>query len=232
MRMTGTMPSPFLGTLWKSMRLLALVSCAQLETPCPAQVVDSAATRASAWSIPVDTANAVAPLTTAQQTAFKLSSLYGSLSASYAANQNWGGQNMKNFAFMGNMLYRHSLFSGSRSHMHQFMADLGYLKFVDSVWVKNMDRLQTNFLWSSSGKRFNQSYSVAFGTQFLPSTFQDYDFGLNVPVQRSVGGFLNPFTLDAGYGAVLTFWNTSNINFAFATVRLNSSPKELTPAPL
>lgn len=170
------------------------------------------------------------PINTADRAAaFISSSFYGSLSASYAASQNWGGRDLKNYAFMGNLLYRHSLFAGTRSHMHQLMADVGYLKFVDSVWVKNIDRLQTNFLWSSTGKRFNRSYTIAFGTQFLPYTFAAYDVEQNKLVERSVGGFLNPFTLDAGYGAVFTFWNTSNLNFAFATLRLNGSPKELTP---
>ena len=28
---------------------------------------------------------------------------------------------------------------------------------------------------------------------------------------------------------MFTFWNTSNLNFAFATLRLNGSPKETTP---
>ncbi|MBL0045374.1 MAG: hypothetical protein IPP33_13580 [Flavobacteriales bacterium] len=153
------------------------------------------------------------------------------MSASYTASQNWGSQSLKNYAFVGNVLYRHNLFEGNRNHMHQVMADLGYLKFIDSVWVKNMDRVQANLLWSSTSKRFNQSYMVSFGTQFLPNTFADYDFELNKPVERSVGGFLNPFILEAGYGAVFTFWNTSNVNFAFATIRLNSSPKELTPLP-
>ena len=193
------------------------------------QVVDSLAVGASFAKQTLDSAGVNSLSTNTQPTSFKSSTLYGSLSASYAASQNWGGQDLKNYAFMGNVLYRHSVFAGSRSHMHQLMADVGYLKFVDSVWVKNMDRLQTNFLWSSTGKRFNRSYTIAFGTQFLPSTFASYDFEQNKLVARSVGGFMNPFTLEAGYGAVFTFWNTSNLNFAFATLRLNSSPKELTP---
>jgi hypothetical protein len=149
--------------------------------------------------------------------------LYGALCASYAASENWGGQNLKNYAFAGNVLYRHNVFEGTRSHAHLFMADLGYLKFVDSIWVKNMDRIQTNFLWSSTGKRLNQSYMIAFGTQFLPNKIPMYDPETGTVTDASVGGFLNPFTLEAGYGAVFTFWNTSNINFAFATLKLNST---------
>ena len=157
--------------------------------------------------------------------------LYGSCSASYAASDNWGGQSMKNYAFVGNVLYRHNVFEGNRSHAHQVMADLGYLKFVDSIWVKNIDRVQTNFLWSSMGRRLNRSYMIAFGTQFLPNKMPLYNVVTGTVDNASVGGFLNPFTLEAGYGAVFTFWNTSNINFAFATLKLNSSPKATTPVP-
>lgn len=211
------------------LRLILLLSLSNQSWAIYGQVVDSLAVRASFAAQTLDTARIISVNTNTQPISFKSSSLYGSLSASYAASQNWGGQDLKNYAFMGNLLYRHSLFAGTRSHMHQLMADVGYLKFVDSVWVKNMDRLQTNFLWSSTGKRFNRSYTIAFGTQFLPYTFATYDFEQSKLVERSVGGFLNPFTLDAGYGAVFTFWNTSNLNFAFATLRLNSSPKETTP---
>ena len=153
------------------------------------------------------------------------------MSASYAASQNWGGQDIKNYAFVGDLIYRHNVFEGSRSHAHQLMADLGYLKFVDSVWVKNIDRIQANLLWNSTGRKFNQSYMLALGTQFLPNTVSLYDVERNVFQARSLGGFMNPFALEAGYGAVFTFWNTSNINFAFATLKLSSSPKETTPAP-
>jgi len=213
----------------RSFRTLAVFVFFQCAWNSDAQTVDSIAARHSTWPTRVDTVGHTGAIAIVPAASFKSSSLYGSLSASYAASENWGGQDLKNYAFMGNVLYRHNLFAGTRSHMHQLMADVGYLKFVDSVWVKNMDRLQTNFLWSSTGKRFNRSYTIAFGTQFLPNTFATYDFEQNKLVERSVGGFMNPFTLEAGYGAVFTFWNTSNLNFAFATLRLNSSPKETTP---
>ena len=82
--------------------------------------------------------------------------LYGSLSASYATSQNWAGQDLKNYAFATNLLYRHSVFGNSRSHTHQLAADLGYLKFVDSTWVKHVDRILVNLLWNSSGRKISR----------------------------------------------------------------------------
>lgn len=159
---------------------------------------------------------------------FKSTSLYGSFSASYASSSNWNGQNSRNFALQGNLLYSHDLFANNHSHSHQFMADLGYLKFIDSTWQKSLDNVQINLLWNDNGRKFNSSYTVSFNTQFLPSSYPEYDFEKDKLVEQSVGGVLNPFNLQIGYGGVFRFWGRSNINFAFATLQMSSSPKEFT----
>ena len=116
-------------------------------------------------------ADDIVPVLKKGPTDFLSSSLYGSISASYATSSNWYGRDQRNFALVGNLLYSHSLFAASHNHSHQLMADLGYLKFVDSTWEKSLDRLQVNLLWNNTGRKFNSSYTVAFGTQFLPSSF-------------------------------------------------------------
>ncbi|MBS1942714.1 MAG: hypothetical protein JST38_17750 [Bacteroidetes bacterium] len=151
---------------------------------------------------------------------------YGSLSASYATSDNWAGHDQRNLTVQGNLFYSHNLFGNGRSHSHQAMADLGFLKYVDSTWEKSIDNVQVNLLWSNNGHKFNSSYTVAFGTQFLPASFPEYDFEQDKLVNRSVGGFLNPFNMQVGYGGVFRFWNTSTANVAFATIQLSSSPKE------
>ena len=158
------------------------------------------------------------------------SALYGSLSTSFAASQNWGGQDLTNYAFTGNLLYRHNLLRGGRSHSHshQLAVDLGYVKFVDSTWVKHIDRFQANLLWNSTGRKFNHSYSIVLATQFLSNTMLEYSAEEERLKERPVGGFLDPFSLDVGYGAVWSFWQGSNINFAFATLRFSGSPKATT----
>jgi len=155
-------------------------------------------------------------------------SLYTSLSSSYSTSSNWQGQDQRNFSFLGNVLYKHSAQDSTHSHAHQVLADLGYLKFVDSLWVKSVDRFQVNLLWAAHARRFEHAYSILLNTQFLPNTTWRYDLELQRSSSTSVGGFLRPFTLEAGYGAVLRFWNTSSINFAFATLKLSGYPKEIT----
>ncbi len=168
------------------------------------------------------------PLNPDSGSAFITSSLYGSLSTSYATSSNWNGQDLRNFALVGNVLYSHNLFATTHSHSHQVMADLGYLKFVDSTWEKSIDNLHMNLLWNNTGRKFNSSYTVAFGTQFLPANFPGYDVEQDKIINRSVGGFLNPFNLQLGYGGVFSFWGKSNLNFAFATLQFSSSPREMT----
>lgn len=157
--------------------------------------------------------------------------LYSALSASYATSSNWQGQNLRNFAFVGNVLYKHAAFDSTRSHAHQVIADLGYLKFVDSVWVKSVDKLQVNLLWAANGKRFNHSYSLLLNTQFLPNTTWVTEPETDRTRAKQVGGFLRPFGLEVGYGAVFNFWQGSSINFAFATLKVAGFPKDLTADP-
>lgn len=72
--------------------------------------------------------------------------IYTSLSSSYSTSTNWQGQDLRNFSFLGNAQYRHGAIGAGRSHAHQLLADLGCLKFVDSIWVKSVDRLQMQLL--------------------------------------------------------------------------------------
>lgn len=213
---------------WRRRQLISCAGCL-LPLALSAQQGITAASDTVVLCAAADLAhNEVSTDTAIVPPAFITTSLYGSLSTSYATSSNWNGQDLRNFALQGNVLYSQSLFAASHGHTHLFMADLGYLKFVDSTWEKSLDRLQVNLLWSQTGKRFNSSYSVAFGTQFLPANMPEYDFAQDKIVNRAVGGFLNPFNLQLGYGGVFSFWGKSNINFAFATLQFSSSPREMT----
>jgi hypothetical protein len=152
-------------------------------------------------------------------------SIYGSVSASYASSDNWQGRNLRNFALAGNLQLRHNAFHGEHSHSHQVLLDLGYLKFIDSLWVKHADRVQLNLLWARTQRKWRQSYTVAFNTQMIPNKTYYYDYIEKETKERKVGGFLNPFYLQTGYGGVFMFWGTSSINFAFATLKVNSQPR-------
>ena len=164
----------------------------------------------------------------AQSLAAAHSGLYASLSSSYSTSTTWQGRDLRNFTFVGNLQYRHALNDSSHGHAHQVLADLGYLKFVDSIWTKNLDRFQVNLLWSNTGRKLKHSYSVVLSSQFLSIKRTEWNSELGKLVERDVGGFLRPFSLEMGYGSVFNFWRTSSINFAFATLKLSGYPKEIT----
>jgi hypothetical protein len=70
------------------------------------------------------------------------------------------------------------------------------------------------------------SYSILLNTQFLPNTLWQYNLDREEFAPTQVGGFLRPFSLEAGYGTVWSFWGISTINIAFATLKLSGHPKE------
>ncbi|MFM9984780.1 MAG: hypothetical protein ACKVOK_06070 [Flavobacteriales bacterium] len=154
-----------------------------------------------------------------------LSQLNAALSSSYTANANWQGQDFQHYAFAGSLNARHQKMGGQWNHQHMILCDLSYLKFIDSLWIKNTDRLQVNLLWSEEGTRFRHSYTLNFSTQLLPSFQYSYDYERRINIkERTAWGFC-PATLEAGYGMTRQFWETSNINLAFATVRMSALPR-------
>ncbi len=152
---------------------------------------------------------------------------YGSLAASYTTSANWQGQDSKVVSYMSNIVFKQGSLSPGRSHSHMLLADLGLCKFIDSTWVKSVDLLQINFLWGSETPRMRHSYSLLLNTQFLPTISSHYDAESGRIEERRHGGIFRPFNLEVGYGAVLTFWNASNINFAFATLKLSGYPRDM-----
>lgn len=150
--------------------------------------------------------------------------LNASLSSSYSANANWQGQDFQHYAFAGNIIARHQKTGMRWNHQHLILADLSYIKFIDSLWFKNTDRFQMNLLWSEEGARFRHSYAINFSTQILPSFHYNYDFENRVNIrERTAWGFC-PSTLEMGYGITKQFWETSSINLAFATIKMSALP--------
>ncbi len=151
--------------------------------------------------------------------------LQSSLSASYSDQRNWLGQDFKNLSFAGSINYSHNASAKGWRHQHIAMADLSYLKFIDSLWFKNTNRIAINLLWHEQQSKILHSYSLAFQSQFLPSYQYNYDYEKRIMVRSHSAYSFNPSALELGYGALLQFWQTSSINFAFASLRFTSTPK-------
>ena len=148
-----------------------------------------------------------------------------SLSASYATSQNFQSRDFQNYALNAGLFVQDDRTGEVRKHQHKLLADLGYLKFIDSSWVKGIDRLQVNLLWSRTQRKWTHSYSVMLATQFLPNYTYQYDHESGATREERIGGFASPGVLELGYGATWYPWPRSTIQFAFATAKVNAMPK-------
>lgn len=157
--------------------------------------------------------------------AFRTIALKSSLSASYTTSRNWQAADFQNFALSGSLFVQDVRVRSDRQHQHQILADLSYLKFVDSTWVKGSDRFILSMLWSRNVKKWTHSYSLVFNTQFLPNEEAVYDPGTERIQTTRYGGPLVPGVLELSYGATWCPWPLSSIQFGFATAKFISTPR-------
>lgn len=161
----------------------------------------------------------------ADSSAFRSSTLNASLSASYTTSKNWQSTDFQNYALSSGLFWQDDLQSATRRHQFKVIADLSYLKFIDSVWVKGADRLQANFLWSRTERKWTHSYALVFWTQFLPNEATAFNSENSTMERHNVGGFCSPGGLELSYGATWYPWERSSIQFSFATAKITSAPK-------
>jgi hypothetical protein len=158
-----------------------------------------------------------------------------SFATSYTANQNWQGNDYKNFSLMANADYQYRINSKKFSQVYQFRGELSYLQFVDSIqasrWLKNSDFFNLSAQWTDySVSMLKHSYSVLIKSQFTDS----WNYILVPPADGSetytyrrkwAGGLMNPSTITLAYGLNYNFWRNSYINFAFATINVYTRPR-------
>lgn len=145
-------------------------------------------------------------------------------SASYVHYKNWkyNGNNNYSFLLRSNLNYD-SIGIFWETHI-RFNGELGYMKFVDSIWYKNTDYLDfsTEFV-KNTNKVFTNIFTFYFNSQFL-STYENHYEDNGDYVKRWSGGFGNPMNIDLGYGTTIRFWKTSRINLTFVTLRTSTIP--------
>ena len=145
-------------------------------------------------------------------------------SASYVHYKNWkyNGNNNYSFLVRSNINYD-SIGNLWETHL-RFNGELGYMKFVDSIWYKNTDYLDfsTEFIKNTT-KTFTNIFTFYFNSQFL-STYENYYDDSGTENKRWSGGFGNPMNIDLGYGTTVRFWKTSRANLTFVTLRTSTLP--------
>ncbi len=154
-------------------------------------------------------------------------SLFSSLSASYINYHNWQGDDHSALSFLSNVDYRHykSYVSGW-SHDHLVKIELGFLRYTDSVWIKNADQFKVAMQWTEKpGKHLSHSYSFFIQSQMLKSWQFVYHDDSNKKEKELKGWFMAPGAVELAYGLNWYFWEKCRINVAFASCRISTKPR-------
>lgn len=141
------------------------------------------------------------------------------VSTSYTNYKNWKYNGVNNYAFL---LRSEIDYDSTSTHWEahlRCMANLGYIKFTDSIWYKNTDDIYFSCdLIRRRNKRLENVFNLYFSSQLLSNYAKDADG------RHWESGFGNPMTIDLGYGTVLHFWQTSRISLSFVTLQTATRP--------
>lgn len=147
------------------------------------------------------------------------------LSASYIDQRNWGFEDQSMLSFLGSINLRQNLKRQSGwEHNFNLNSEISYLRYADSIWLKNSDYVRLRLQWNNyTNKKIQYSYAIFMSTQWLNNyTSTNSENGKR---KEWTGGIFNPATLELAYGFNKNIWKNSNINVAFVTVKISSRPR-------
>ncbi len=150
----------------------------------------------------------------------------GNITSAYSKKSNWNSNNYRFFSLSSEIYTQHDVYrSSGKYHQHRFLADVGFLKYIDSTWSKRSDFVQLALLWGNQSDSWSSSYSILLETAMFSDLQLLYDEDKDELVLKKIGGFGQPSHLELGYGAIWVPWKRSSVQFAFATIRLENSSK-------
>jgi hypothetical protein len=145
-------------------------------------------------------------------------------SASYVQYKNWKYNGNNNFSFLAKANVSFDTIGNNWETHIRFNGELGYMKFIDSIWYKNTDILDVGSeVIKTNSKRFQNTFSLYFTSQFL-SNYEMYPTENGSFEKHWTCGFGNPMNIDIGYGTSMRFWKTSRINLTFVTLHTSTTP--------
>ena len=145
-------------------------------------------------------------------------------SASYVQYKNWKYNGNNNYTFLGHANVNYDTIGNDWETHIRFNGELGYMKFIDSIWYKNTDALDLGAdVVKNNSKLFQNVFSFYFASQFL-SNYETYLTENGLEQKRWTNGFGNPMNIDLGYGTTIRFWKTCRINLTFVTLHTSTTP--------
>ena len=160
---------------------------------------------------------------------FKNLKLKTALSTSFIAHKNWQQGGNDNISFLGNLDVRHATRAKKLTHSYALKAELGYSKFLDSLWIKNTDRWRIALQWNyKPGNSLIFTYSFTANSQFTDSYKYKVDRKTQELSRKRLGGFISPANAINSLGFNWSFWDGSRINFAVASLKTDIRPLRIT----
>lgn len=147
------------------------------------------------------------------------------ISASYISYKNWKYNGFNSFSFLTRQNLNYDK-TGKKMEIHfRINGELSYLKFLDSILLKNNDLLDLNLeLLKATNKKISHSFVLNFYSQFISDKETWYN-DLGEPYERWSGGFGNPMSLDLCYGSTLKVWKNSRLVFSYVCLHTLVEPR-------
>lgn len=150
--------------------------------------------------------------------------LVAGVNSTFVNSSNWKGSTVNTFSVSVDADYLFNKISEKSTTLFSTKTEIGYTKFIDSIWNKHADKLNSQLIWKQKKKRLDSSFSAALTAQLLNSYLYDYDPTTNKNRKQRTGGFFNPASFETGFGFGITFWNTSIFNLSLASARILIDP--------
>lgn len=148
-------------------------------------------------------------------------SIEGFFATSLIYNRNWEETDNSSILFNLNLKVRSSS-TLSAKRIIDLYVDLAYLKFIDSVWIKNTDRILFSTIWIIERRKLKQTLSINFSSQ-LTDTWLEKRKG-NIIERKWKSGPLLPASILTGYGFIYKPFDKSFINLSFPAYKIGSLP--------
>jgi hypothetical protein len=143
------------------------------------------------------------------------------IATSFVINKNWKDNTNSNFLLSGNFKFSTAR-NSQLKRITEVQTELAYIKFIDSIWVKNNDRLFISNIWILERKKFNQTISASFTTQ-ITDTWIPSSNSLS-PDRKWKSGPLLPASFLISYGIIYRPMPLNFINLSFPAYKIGSLP--------
>lgn len=147
-----------------------------------------------------------------------------SASASYTGESNWSNRTGNSLAFAGSfdLNFDHLQMHKWDQH-HSFRTEVGFIRYGDSIWLKNNDVFRLQMRWSQqSKKKLETLWSIFLTSQWLNDF--EYTFIENENRKSWSGGIFNPFSFELVYGWNKELWKSSRFSISMATIKIEALP--------